>query len=231
MSARVRIVDFETSDMDGEVIEVGVCDVFTDGEGWQVGEPASWLCGIEGKISPTARAVHHISDDMIAGLPKFDPGAMWERARADGVRVVSAHNLSFEAKYWGDPGLPLLCSLKAARQAWPDAPGHSNGVLRYWLDETGQITPDHEKTMPPHRAGPDTYVSAWIVKALLSVTTANQCVAWTKLPLLQPRIMFGKHKGEWKDAPGDYLDWIVRKSDMDADTKWNAKREIDRRAA
>src|SRR5262245_25865334 len=33
----------------------------------------------------------------------------------------------------GWPEVPWLCTYKSALRAWPDAPRHSNSVLRYWL--------------------------------------------------------------------------------------------------
>lgn len=37
-----------------------------------------------------------------------------------------------------------------------------------------------------------------------------------------------KHRGKrWEEAPRDYLDWIVRKSDLDEDTKFTAKHYLD----
>ncbi len=228
---RVRVCDFETQGLEPEhkVCEMGWCDVVNDGEGWRIGDHGSSLHEVD-HMPPQARAVHHVSAAETKGFPAFTPALLWDRAKADGVDVVAAHNARYDSVYWGDATLPVICTFKSARQVWPlDAPSHGNGPLRYWLEDQGLIAPEHDLTLPPHRAGPDAYVTAHILLALLTITTAAQMVAWTKMPLLQPRITFGKHKGEWADAPGDYLGWIMR-SDMDDDTKWNAQRELDRRA-
>ncbi len=86
--------------------------------------------------------------------------------------------------------------------------------------------------MPPHRAGPDAYVTAHILLALLQVATVEEMVEWTKEPRLLPRLTFGKYKGKkWSDVEVDdgYLRWILRQDDMSEDFKWNAKQELARR--
>ncbi len=230
---RIRVIDTETQGFEATdlVCELGWCDLVSGDEGWRVEDHGSTLCRVS-TMPPQARAVHHISAAETQGFPAFDPETFWAVCKADGINVVAAHNWAFDSLRLGTPELPAICTFKAARQLWPrEAPAHGNGVLRYWLEDLGRIAPDPALTLPPHRAGPDAYVTAHLLMAMLRETTGAQMVAWTKLPVLQPRITFGKHRDtEWEDAPADYLSWIVR-SDMDADTKWNAQREIDRREA
>lgn len=232
--ACIRVIDFETSDMEppGEVIEVGFCDLIKYDRGWAVGTPTSWLCGTEQPLSPGARAAHHITADEIAGWAPFDAEAIWTRAAVEGVDVVAAHNAEFEGRFWGAPKLPVLCTYKAALRIWPDAPSHSNSALRYWLQDHGRIDPDHTKAQPAHRAAPDAYVTAHILSALLNEATASQMVAWTKEPRLLPRCPLGKFRGKpWPEVDGGFLDWMLRQADMDPELKWNARRELERRTA
>lgn len=122
--------------------------------------------------------------------------------------------------------------LKAARQLWTlEAPAHGNGVLRYWLEERGVIQPDPALCYPPHRAGPDAYVTANILLAMLRVVPARQLVSWTKLPLVQPVCPIGQQwRGKpWAEVDGGFLQWMLRQPEMDADSKWNAQQEIERR--
>lgn len=228
---RIRVLDNETTGLEptDKVCELGWTDLVKGPGGWEVQETVSTLCRVEA-MPPQARAIHHISAEMTWASEPFIPAAMWLKAVADGVDVIAAHNAAYDLTYWGEPVLPVICTLKSSRQLWPEAPAHGNGVLRYWLQDQGRINPLDALCHPAHRAGPDTYVTAHVLAHMLEHTTAAQLVAWTKLPLLQPRITFGKHKGEWADAPADYLNWILR-SDMDADTKWNAERELTRRRA
>lgn len=41
----------------------------------------------------------------------------------------------------------------------------------------------------------------------------------------------GKHRGlKWVDIPIDYLQWMLRQTDMDADATWCASQELSRRS-
>jgi exodeoxyribonuclease X len=226
----IRCIDTETSGLEppAQVVEVGFCDLVKAGDGWQVQEPQSRLYGVD-DLPPQVRAIHHITAAEVAGLAPFDPLALHAECVDDGVSVIACHNLEFDQQFLGVTSTPALCTYKAALRIWPDAPSHSNACLRYWLGDQGLLALDDAKAMPPHRAGPDAYVTAHVLKALLQVTTANQMVRWAAEPRLLPRITFGKHKGPWDKAPTDYLNWVVTKSDLDADTKWNAERELERR--
>lgn len=227
--SRIRIVDFETTGMEppeGVVIEVGFSDY--DTETGQITEPVSWLCGAD-VIPPENRAVHHIRLEEVKGAVPFNAESLAQGFREE-CAAVAAHNMNFEQQWLGDHGVHAICTYKCALRVWPDAPSHSNGALAYWLEDQGKITFDHSLIVPTHRAGPDAYVTAHILKALFAEgVTGKDMIAWTKEPKILPRVNFGKHKGDaWDKIPASYLAWIVG-SDMDDDTKWNAKREIQRR--
>jgi len=36
---------------------------------------------------------------------------------------------------------------------------------------------------------------------------------------------------KWSEVDGGFLKWMANNATMDADNKWNAQRELDRRAA
>jgi exodeoxyribonuclease X len=144
---------------------------------------------------------------------------------------VAAHNLEHEAKFWGEPSLPVLCTFKAAMRVWPAAPSFGNGALRYWLEDQGLTAPDHAQTMPPHRAGPDAYVTACTLAALLTQVTAKEMVAWTREPACWPTCPIGEWRGKpWAEVDAGFLRWMVNKP-VEPDLVWNAKRELDRRHA
>lgn len=233
MSNVVRVYDFENTDFDppAQVIEVGYCDLIQHNGGWAIQKPVSWLCGTDQPMSPGARSAHHIRPEEIAGLPPYVAEDMWDRAVSEGVTVVAAHNLEHEAKFWGDARLPTLCTYKASMRVWPQAPSFSNGALRYWLEDQGETAPDHALTMPSHRAGPDAYVTACTLAALLSRVTARDMIAWTREPRVFPTCPIGKEwRGKpWAQVDSGFLQWMTRQADMEADLKWNANRELTRR--
>lgn len=126
-----------------------------------------------------------------------------------------------------DP-LPWICTYKVALRLWPDAPKHSNQVLRYWLG----LDLDAVQAMPPHRAGPDAWVTAHLLLRMLEQATVTQMIGWTVEPKQLPVLPFGKHRGlKWADLPDDYLQWLVRQADMDPDVLWCARQETERRGS
>lgn len=231
----LRVIDFETTGMEppaAKVVEVGLCDLILAEDGsWTVNDPVSWLCGAD-SVPPETRAVHHISFDDVAGLPAFDPPSVFLHGDVI-VGAMAAHNCDFEARFLGEHNVPAICTYKAALRVWPDAPGHSNGVLRYWLADRGLLSLDHDKAMPPHRAGPDAYVTAHILGALIDAgASGKQMVAWTKEPRLLPTCPIGKFRGQkWVDVEAGFLSWMLAQATMEEDLKWNARRELERRRA
>lgn len=228
---KIRVIDFETTGMEppAEVIEVGYCDLTKSGDEWVVGDPKSALCAVA-SCPPEVRAIHHITVADTADCQPYDSPSMLEAS--DNCAALAAHNMEFENRWLEADGLiPLICTYKAALRVWPDAPSHSNGALRYWLEDQGLIAPDHELTMPPHRAGPDAYVTAHILKALLATgATGRDMVAWTKEPRLLPKCPLGKFRGmPWSEVEAGFLGWMLRQPTMEDDLKWNAQREISRR--
>jgi exodeoxyribonuclease X len=227
--SRIRVVDFETTGFEppeGVVIEVGLSDY--DTESGQITNPVSWLCGAD-TIPPENRAVHHIRLSEIKGCAPFSAESLAQGLREE-CQAVAAHNMQFEQQWMGDHGVRTICTYKAALRVWPEAPSHANAALCYWLEDQGLVTLNHDLCQPTHRAGPDAYITAHILKALFAAgATGRDMVEWTQKPKLMPRVTFGKHKGEkWPEIPASYLSWIVG-SDMDEDTKWNAVQEIKRR--
>lgn len=229
----LRVIDIETSGFSppAEIIEFGRVDVTADGEAWRIEKPLARLYRPLNGIPPETMAVHHITEaDFNTDTPVCTPErlrmAVWGGSEPD---VLVAHNCEFERQFIPDTAtddLPWICTLKAALRIWPDAPAHSNQVLRYWRG----LTLDAALAMPPHRAGPDAWVTAHLLTELLNEAPVEQMVAWTLEPKLLPKVPFGKHRGlPWTDVPIDYLQWMIGQRDMEPDYVWNAKRELDRR--
>lgn len=221
----IRVIDFETTGVEppAEVCEVGVCDLRLEEKA--IDAPRGWLCGVK-SMPPDVRAVHHISLAECEGQAPFDAAVMIE----EGLAAIAAHNSEFETKFF-EPTLPVICTYKSALRVWPAAPSHSNGALRYWLEDQGLIAPDHALTQPAHRAAPDAYVTAHLLLALFNTgATGREMIAWTKEPRLLPTCPIGKFRGKpWPEVEGGFLGWMMRQPTMEEDLKWNAAREIERR--
>lgn len=225
----IRVIDFETTGTEpadgAQVCEVGTVDVHLEER--RVETPQTWLCGVD-KMPPEVRAVHHIALAECAGWPAFNAEDMFTRSNA--ASAIAAHNAEFETKFFDSP-VPVICTYKAALRVWPHAPSHSNGALRYWLEDQGKIAPDHPLTQPAHRAGPDAYVTGHVLLALFDAgATGREMIAWTKEPRLLPTCPIGKFRGmQWSEVEAGFLGWMLRQPTMEADLKWNAEREIARR--
>lgn len=230
----IRVIDTETTDLseEAEVCEIGWTDVRLFPQGWEIETgPVSQLCSVGRIIEPEARAAHHITDEELEDMPTFHdvlPRVL------EGVDFFAAHNAEFDKKFFGDGRLQWLCTMKLAAALWRDYPSYTNQALRY---RRGLEFEHPEKTLPSHRAGPDTYVTAALLIDLLQEVDSKGR-PWSMKALLKTsaeprrimRFTFGKHKGVLlRDAPTDYLEWIVFKSEMDEAIKWNCRRELDRR--
>lgn len=220
-----RCIDFETTGLPvdgGEptgIMEAGWCDMRFD----IIKPPEGVLvnCGIPCSIP--ARAVHHISDAMVAEAIRPDEAC---RMIAEGRHeYLCAHNIDHEKHYVG-PGVieetseerKWLCTYKTALRIWPDAPGHKLQELRYFLklDEAEDFDP--ALADPPHRASGDAYVCMHLLRRELKEVTVEQMVRWSSGPALLYMCFMKKHKGKpWSQVAHDdrpYLDWIFNKSDI-----------------
>lgn len=233
----VRVLDFETTglpeDPESAVCEVGFIDVDAFRPEKTIDESSAWTSLIDpGRpIPPEISAIHHIVDQDVTGKPTFETAIQRLNARLTSNDVYAAHCADFERRYF--PGEPRrwIDTWKCALRAWPDAPGHSNQVLRYWLG----IDIDPVRAAPPHRALPDAYVTAHILRKLLLLRPVERLVEISSKPAFLPRITFGKHRGMTFAALAtehpDYLYWLLKQPDMDEGVKFTARWHLSKVAA
>lgn len=225
----IRVCDFETTGMppDAAVCEVGWCDLHTGAASPEIGVPVGMLVNPNRPMPPEGRAIHHISDADVFGAPEIAIGFM---ALTKGPPdVFCAHNAAFERNFFsGGENASWICTLKVGRRLWPDCPSHSNQCLRYFLG----LEVDDALATPVHRAAPDAYVTAHILRAAIETgTTIKQMIAWSSEPSLLPgAINFGKHKGVlWSEVDQGYLSWMLKQPDMDEDKRFTARYWLERR--
>lgn len=218
-----RCIDFETTglgDKDGEragLMEVGWCDMRFG----VVHDPESSLVDCGMPVSVEARAVHHISDAMVAGAinPTEACALLMDGESCGGVDYFAAHNVDFEKKFFSGGEVPWICSYKCALRIWPDAPGHKLMELAYHLklDEADDFGPGF--AFPLHRAPGDAYVCAHLLRLILKQgVPIEKLVKWSSGPALLYMCFMKKHKGvPWSQVARDdreYLEWIYNKSDV-----------------
>jgi exodeoxyribonuclease X len=234
----VRSIDIETTGIPTEtdkhaIVEIGWTDITREGDGeWRVGYPKSILCNPGRPIPPEASAIHHIRDVHVKDALSPDQ-ALLKMAEAQPADAYVAHNMEFEQTHFGGGGKPMICSFKAALRVFRESPEHGNQTLRYFLNLDDQDDFEPAMAEPPHRAGPDSYVTAHIAALLLDATDFDTLVAWSKMPALLIKCWMNKHRNKlWSDVARDdpsYLDWIVNRSDItDRNIRATAKYWIKR---
>lgn len=234
MIVRLRCLDLETSGMTAEddVIEIGRTDVWldTDARTCSIDETFATTYRPSKPLPPENVAVHHMTTASLADRPLCTPEDLTDAVADGGPEFLVAHNAAFEQLFF----LPefygaarWICTLKGARRAWEEAPGHGLQTLRYWRD----LDLEESRAMPPHRAGPDTFVGAHVLAELLKSESVNDLVRWTKMPMFYLTCPIGKHRGQkWTEIPHSYLKWITSNAnDIEFDIKHAALTELNRR--
>lgn len=182
------------------------------------------LCNPGIPIPPQAMAIHHITEEMVKG--QDEPGwAVHDMLKHLNSPVLAvAHNAKFDRPFINELAPEWqptwVCTYKSAVMAWPDAPGHSNQVLRYWIG----LSPVIPEGLAPHRALYDILVTKEIFRELLKAHPLGQLIEWSNNPLLLKIVSFGKHKGKlWSEVDFGYLNWCCKQDDMNEDVRYTAE--------
>jgi exodeoxyribonuclease X len=174
-------------------------------------------------------AVHHIMDADVASSPYWRDVAPIVLKPADGTVALAAHRASFEQRFCSPElsgGARWICTWKCALRLWPESPGFSNQVLRYWRMPAGL---KRETGLPVHRAMPDAYVTAHHLRDMLNAVTVDQLLEWSSLPELLPRVPSGPERGRaWAEL--DEVALTRLEADRDQDVRYSAGMERLRRA-
>lgn len=216
-----HVIDIETTGLDPEkdrVVEIAARAFASDNNQWL--EDLEHLVNPGIPIPPENSAIHHLIDADVAEAPALVD--VVPTYCPDSVDYFVAHNAKFEQSFL-PPALgfvqPWLCTYRIAARLWPDAPSHSNQVLRYWLK-----LPVPRDIGMPHRALPDCIVTAEILKLALTLASIEDMLQWSNEPVLKRMCTFGKHAGTaWAEVPKDYLRWIVNNGSFDEDTMYTAR--------
>lgn len=223
----IRAIDTETTGIPSPtephaLCEIGWADLDQERDGGAISKPESYLVNPGREIPIEAMAVHHIRDADVADAIKPDAAVA---LLAEGATMWCAHRADFESQFFG--GKPLLCTWKAALRVWPDAPSHGLSALRYLHKYDDMSDFDRAAAMPPHRAGPDAYVCAFLMRHILGLCALEDVTRWSAGPALLARFDFGKYYGKpWAEVaqndPG-YLEWVLGNIKDDRDKRATAK--------
>jgi exodeoxyribonuclease X len=219
------VLDTETTGMEPEkgdqLVELAGVRL-SDGQSYEK------LCDPGRDIPPEAKAVHHITEDMVRGwdAPEHAAGSMLEVLGLPDYMV--AHNAPFDKGFMQLLGevyrnTPWICTWRCAMHLWPEAPSHSNQVLRYWLG----LSPDLPADLYPHRALYDTIVTRHILLRMLETHSLDDLHRLSYQPVVLLKVRFGKHRGLlWSQVPRDYLQWVIKQQDMDDDVRHTAMHHL-----
>lgn len=224
----IRVLDFEATGLenDAQIVEVGYTDLNATTR--EIGQTVAYLCRVD-HMPPATRAVHHIKAADTLDFPPYDRRCLYEDAARAGVYAWAAHSAQFEERFILG-SMPMFCTNKAALRLWPEAPGHSVFALLYWLEDQGRVQFDQARAYPPHRAGPDSYATAVLLKAMLDEgVTGRTLREWSAEPRIFPRCPIGDYRDKpWAEVDWGFLQWILRKID-DPEIRFNAALELERR--
>lgn len=229
---KIRVVDLETSGTEKAKRQgkpAGICEIgWTDvTEDLRVLRPESRLVNPGHPMPPDARGIHHIGDDMLVGAMDQTTALRTLMDSMEPGDIFAAHHAAFERTFFGGGSFPWICTMVCARHIYEDAPSFSNQTLRYLLGIDAEFEWP-ELAMPPHRAGPDSYVTAHILVRLLVSRSPGQLVTLTATPFAQKTVRFGKHEGRpWSEMDEGFLQWVLDR-DFDDDTKHTARQHLQR---
>lgn len=233
----IRVIDLETRGLlpDDGVVEIATVDLIRDGDDerspWQRGRMWRSFVNPGKPIGPEVQAIHHIGDADVKDAPTLAdvmPEVLAPGEDGKPPSIFAAHRASFERQFLDalmPPETKWICSWRVGVTCYPDASAHSNQALRYFL----KLNLDPALAMPPHRAQPDAYVTAAIIRRMFSdfVITVDDMVNISSKPILLPRLHFGQHAGKAiEDVPTSYLEWMSKQDAMDPDALYTARAHL-----
>jgi exodeoxyribonuclease X len=182
-------------------------------------------------VNVIARAVHHIQDHELEKAPLIaDIQFPWQENPEDYILV--GHSVDFDIKMLQQSGIKnlpsrFICTWRCARHLFPDAPRHSNQVLRYYLNLPAPPVSTH----PPHRALADVLVTSALLHVMLEQKTIAELLELSVTPVLLQTCTFGaKWRGKpWQEVDEGYLRWLLSCKDppLQEDVQYTARYWLD----
>jgi len=228
---KLRLIDTETSSLDGEVIEFAM---ITTDECLNVVSVQNHLIHPTTNIDPSASGVHFITDEMLEDKPYFSEVVGEYEIDYENDMLI-AHNSSFDKRLLIKEGMDKLKDAKwldtlaLAKKLIPKERfgNHKLGTLFYGYK--CYLTMTYEGAA--HRSDYDVFMMREVLLAIMKEFNLDIHQAYEasiakapprpKLPFGKTKCFFKKHKGKlWEDVKKDdpdYCDWI--KSSFGGDKK------------
>jgi len=217
MSIRLIAGDVETTGVSptDKVVEIAWIELNED---FNIIDSQRSLINPEMSIPAGSSAVHGITNSHVADSPTI--AEFMADNPIDGDALLIAHNAAFDARYF-NPWVPdlvgTICTMKMAREVYPDADNHKMQTLKFHLGLEADVA-HHEA----HTAMGDVKVLIELLRRISADT------GWTWVEMFQfcntPRVVtkmpFGKHKGKTlRDLPRSYIKWLLELDNLDADLR------------
>lgn len=222
-------IDCETTGLDpkkDQIVELALLQ-FTLEENLESMES---LIQPECPIPESSIAIHHITEEMVAGKPKIG-ACLPEFLRLIGNRIIVGHGVGFDIEVLSQAAAKaqIPCTiqnnlrvdtLRLAR-LYGESPVNSLESLRkhFNIPEEGA-----------HRAMNDVIVNTAVFRQLSKrYPTTEKLFATLDKPVLMMHVPLGKHKGRsFQEVPLPYLHWMSRQ-EFDMDLLFSIRMELKRR--
>jgi len=163
-------------------------------------------------ISLGAMATHHIINEDLVGCEPW-PGSWKLPPELDSVNYLVGHNVDFDWKAIGSPGIRRICTLACARDIWPNLDSHKLGALIYHLYPHAMA---RELVKGAHAASVDVDLCARVLFVIADIYGVHDWESlWQRSEHARiPRVFsFGKYKGaaieEVKKTDRSYIAWCL----------------------
>lgn len=189
------------------------------------------------KISPEAKSIHNILDEMVINSPLFKDSQVIKEFdnfnKKDNILI--AHNLPFDLSMISKEGLNWsglkIDTLKLVKYFYPEARLHKLQYLRYFL-ELDKIEKPYldevfqDKTPDAHDALFDVIILKLLFLHLKDKAgSINELLRISNNPIFIDKMSFGKYKGEKLSdivkEDRNYLEYIYSNFDLQEDVKYS----------
>lgn len=222
-------IDCETTGLEPEkdrIIEVAAV-LFTE---TAILDRYETLIDPETTIGEESTAIHHITNEMVAGKPKIQE-VLPRILKMLGKHIIIGHGIPFDIAFLAHAAKincipntltnhPFLDTLRLAR-LYGESPINSLEKLREHFNIPAEGA---------HRAMNDVIVNIEVFKYLTrNYKTTEQLTERLKRPIAIKTMPLGKHKGRpFSEIPQEYLQWASNK-DFDQDLLFSVRSELKRR--
>ena len=230
---KIKIIDTETSCLNGSILEVGAVSV--DNTFKLVSTHEHLISPPDGTvINPKAMEVHGITYEMLEGKPYFEEVA----EEYNDAEVYIAHNYNFDKRMLTKADKSFskkkwLCTLKIARMAYPDAPSYKLMELFSYLG----LDKGWTYSGTAHRALYDCMVTYEVLKHIaktLGVSTVEELIEASTPNVATMKCGFKKYRGvPWEvvlQKDRSYCEWLLGnalKSSRDEDVRMWLTKELN----